>query len=123
MSDNYLKISIDGHLSDTQRSALSESGVALSTSNSLFGGEVVTEIIAVISAPYVLSHIKEIIIELIKNRRKVRVKTKDFEFNDISEAQILMLMDRIHMKTSDSNPASANPPEKATAKRRPKNSA
>ncbi|MBK8898840.1 MAG: hypothetical protein IPN66_16895 [Candidatus Competibacteraceae bacterium] len=123
MSDDYLRISVDGHLSDSQKSALSGNGVAISTSNSLFGGEVATEIIAVLSAPYVLSHLKDVIIELIKNRRKVRVKTKDFEFNDMSEAQILVLIERLSSNNSDPSPASASPPKAAKTRKRPKGGA
>ena len=123
MSDKYIRISFSGRLSETQESELRSNGVALSTSNSLLGGEALTEIIAIISTPYVLSHLKEIVIELIKNRRKVRIKTKDFELNDVSEAQILMLTDRLQAKTKISHAPVTSPSEKASRKRQPKRDA
>ena len=91
---DYIQITCVGRLTSEEEASLKAVGAEIGRANSMLGGESVVDILIAIS-PLILKGLKDIIIQLSKNRRSIHIKAPGFEISDIDRQMAKEVADKL----------------------------
>lgn len=90
----YLHIQLEGALSQEEQDQLDELDAAIGQSNSVLGGEAVIDILLVVS-PLLIKGLKDLLVQLSRDRRRIRIKAPGFEIADLRPEDSNEVLDRL----------------------------
>lgn len=96
----YIHITFTGALSNLEEQRLRQLDAIIGQSNSMLGGETTVNIVIAFT-PIVLKGLKDIIIQLSKDRRKITIKIPGFEITDIDKKTAKKFMEEVMVQVQE----------------------